>query len=138
MTQQVLFKINEDDFGMDIMMVKEIIRMQALTAMPNASKNVLGVTNIRGQVIPIISLKKVMDIEERDNDDDQTRIIVVVSEEKTYGFKVDEVTEIIKIEDESIEEAGKMNETEENNYILGIAKLEDRLVKLIDLRKILQ
>lgn len=137
MTQQVIFKMNEEDFGMDIMMVKEILRMQSLTAMPNTTSYVLGVTNIRGQVVPIISLKNILKIEEVE-DNENTRIIVVGSGEKIYGFKVDAVSEIIKIDEEEIEEPGKMNVDEEKNFIMGIAKLGERLVKLVDLEKILQ
>lgn len=137
MIQQVIFRMNDEDFGMDILHVKEIIRMQNLTAMPNTSPYVLGVTSIRGQVIPIISLKNIMMMEET-LEDEKTRIIVAALGEKTYGFKVDEVTEIIKIEDEQIEEPTKMGEEKGKNYIKGIAKLEERLVKLIDLEEILQ
>ncbi len=137
MIQEVIFKLNNDDFGLEIMNVNEIIRMQELTAMPNTSAYILGVTNIRGKVIPVISMKKILGMEES-SDDDRTRIIVASLGEKTYGFKVDSVSEIIKIEEEQIDKQEGIGEDAEKNYIFGIAKLDERLVKLIDLEKILQ
>jgi purine-binding chemotaxis protein CheW len=135
--QEVIFKLNNDDFGLEIMNVNEIIRMQELTAMPNTSAYILGVTNIRGKVIPVISMKKILGMEES-SDDDRTRIIVASLGEKTYGFKVDSVSEIIKIEEEQIDKQEGIGEDADQNYIFGIAKLDERLVKLIDLEKILQ
>ncbi len=137
MVQEVIFKLNDEDFGLEIMNVNEIIRMQELTAMPNTSKYILGVTNIRGKVIPVISMKKILEMEES-VDDDRTRIIVASLGDKIYGFKVDSVSEIIKIEEEQIDRQEGIGEDKEKNYIFGIAKLEERLVKLIDLEKILQ
>ena len=137
MIQEVIFKLNNEDFGLDIMNVNEIIRMQPLTAMPNTSNYVRGVTNIRGKVIPIISLNSLLNMEES-TEDDKTRIIVVSIGEKMYGFKVDSVSEIIKIEDEQIEKQEVIGEDKNDNYIFGIAKIDDRLVKLIDLEKIIQ
>lgn len=137
MVQEVIFRLNNDDFGLEIMNVNEIIRMQELTAMPNTSAYILGVTNIRGKVIPIISMKKLLGMEES-ADDDRTRIIVASLGEKIYGFKVDSVSEIIKIEEDQIDRQEGIGEDKEKNYIFGIAKLEERLVKLIDLEKILQ
>lgn len=137
MIQEVIFKLNNDDFGLEIMNVNEIIRMQELTSMPNTSAYILGVTNIRGKVIPVISMKKILGMEES-SDDDRTRIIVASLGEKTYGFKVDSVSEIIKIEEEQIDKQEGIGEDAEKNYIFGIAKLDERLVKLIDLEKILQ
>ncbi len=69
MIQEVIFKLNNDDFGLEIMNVNEIIRMQELTAMPNTSAYILGVTNIRGKVIPVISMKKILGMEESSDDD---------------------------------------------------------------------
>ncbi|MDD4343154.1 MAG: chemotaxis protein CheW [Eubacteriales bacterium] len=137
MVQEVIFRLNNEDFGLEIMNVNEIIRMQELTAMPNTSAYILGVTNIRGKVIPIISMKKILGMEES-ADDDRTRIIVASLGEKIYGFKVDSVSEIIKIEEDQIDRQEGIGEDKEKNYIFGIAKLEERLVKLIDLEKILQ
>lgn len=137
MVQEVIFRLNNEDFGLEIMNVNEIIRMQELTAMPNTSAYILGVTNIRGKVIPIISMKKLLGMEES-ADDDRTRIIVASLGEKIYGFKVDSVSEIIKIEEDQIDRQEGIGEDKEKNYIFGIAKLEERLVKLIDLEKILQ
>ena len=136
MIQEVVFKLNEEDYGLDIMNVNEIIRMQEITAMPNTSAYVLGVTNIRGKVIPVLSLKNLFHLENTE-DDENVRIIVAAFGEKLFGLKVDSVSEIVKIEEDDIERqefAGDQG----SKYISGIAKLERGLVKLLDLEKMFQ
>lgn len=136
MLQEVIFKLNGEEFGFDIMNVNEIIKMQPLTTMPDSLAYILGVTNIRGKVIPVISLKSLLSMTEKE-DDDKTRIIVVSLEDKMYGFKVDEVSEIIRIEEEKIEQKEALGAEKEESVITGIAKVEDRLIKLVDFKKIL-
>ncbi len=136
MRQEVIFKLNDEDYGLDIMNVNEIIRRQELTAMPNTASYILGVTNIRGKVIPVICLKEMLGMKTKE-DDDSTRIIVISHDDKMYGFKVDAVSEIIKIEDEQIEVQESLSATTEGNLIFGIAKLDERLVKLLDIEKII-
>lgn len=135
MLQEVIFKLNEEEFGFDIMKVNEIIKMQDLTAMPDTSAHILGVTNIRGKVIPIISLKSILSMAEKE-DDESTRIIVVTLDEKVYGFKVDEVSEIIRIEEDQVERQEELGTDTESSVISGIAKVGDRLIKLIDFEKV--
>lgn len=137
MRQEVIFKLNSEDYGIEIMNVNEIIRMQELTAMPNTAPYILGVTNIRGKVIPVISLKVMLGMETME-DDDRTRIIVISYEDKMYGFKVDAVSEIIKIEDDQIESQGSYSGEQEGNLVLGIAKVGQSLVKLLDIEKIIK
>lgn len=137
MIQEVIFKLNEEDYGFDIMNVSEIIRMQEITAMPNTASHILGVTNIRGKVIPIISLKNLLNIKNKD-EDESIRIIVVSIDDRMVGFKVDAVSEIVKIEDEQIEKHDQVGGVDSKNYIYGIAKLDNRLVKMLDLQKILE
>ncbi len=136
MLQEVIFKLNSEEFGFDIMNVNEIIKMQPLTTMPDSLAYVLGVTNIRGKVIPILSLKTLLSMPEKE-DDEKTRIIVLSLDDKMYGFKVDEVSEIIRIEEDQIELKEALGTDQEESVISGIAKVEDRLIKLVDFKKIL-
>lgn len=136
MLQEVIFKLNSEEFGFDIMNVNEIIKMQPLTTMPDSLAYVLGVTNIRGKVIPILSLKTLLSMPEKE-DDEKTRIIVLSLDDKMYGFRVDEVSEIIRIEEDQIELKEALGTDQEESVISGIAKVEDRLIKLVDFKKIL-
>lgn len=136
MAQEVIFKLNHEDYGINIMHVNEIIRKQEITPMPNTRSYVMGVTNIRGKVIPVICLKDMLGIPEQ-QEDENTRIIVINYGEKTVGLMVDAVSEIIKVEEDQVETQEMVGVQEGKNCVLGVAKLERGLVKLLDVEKIL-
>ncbi len=136
MLQLVSFKLGDEEFGVDIMQVQEIIRMQNITSVPNAPDFVEGVINLRGRVIPIIDLRKRFGLEQKDHDK-STRIIVVKVDEITVGLVVDEVSEVLRIPKETVEPPPPIVAGVESEYISGVGKLEDRLLILLDLSKTL-
>ncbi len=136
MLQLVSFKLGDEEFGVDIMQVQEIIRMQNITSVPNAPDFVEGVINLRGRVIPIIDLRKRFGLEQKDHDK-ATRIIVVKVDEITVGLVVDEVSEVLRIPKETVEPPPPIVAGVESEYISGVGKLEDRLLILLDLSKTL-
>lgn len=135
--QLVTFKLGEEEFAVDIYKVKEINKMMDLTKVPNIPYYVKGVVNLRGRIIPVICLRAKMGLDQKEYDS-ETRIIVVELEDKTIGFLVDEVKEVLRIP-ESITESPPdlVSSSIEADYITSIAKLEDRLIILLDLSKIL-
>lgn len=134
--QLVTFRIGDDEFGFDIFKVKEINKMLNITQIPNSHSSVKGVVNLRGSVIPIVSLREKLNFTDK-NDTSNTRIIVVEYKNKNIGFIVDEVNEVLRIESSIIEQAPEMTTNVESAYISGVAKLENRLLILLDLNKIL-
>ena len=136
MLQLVSFKLGDEEFGVDIMQVQEIIRMQNITSVPNAPEFVEGVINLRGRVIPIIDLRKRFGLQEKPHDK-STRIIVVKVEEITVGLVVDEVSEVLRIPADTVEPPPPIVGGVESEYINGVGKLEDRLLILLDLSKTL-
>ena len=136
MLQLVSFKLGEEEFGVDIMQVQEIIRMQNITAVPNAPEFVEGVINLRGRVIPIVDLRKRFGLEEKSHDK-ATRIIVVKVDDLTVGLIVDEVSEVLRIPVDTVEPPPPIVAGVESEYIKGVGKLEDRLLILLDLSKTL-
>ncbi len=136
MLQLVSFKLGDEEFGVDIMQVQEIIRMQNITSVPNAPDFVEGVINLRGRVIPIIDLRKRFGLEQKAHDK-STRIIVVKVDEITVGLVVDEVSEVLRIPKETVEPPPPIVAGVESEYISGVGKLEDRLLILLDLSKTL-
>ncbi len=134
--QLVSFMIGDEEYGVDILLVQEIIRMLQVTKVPNAPDYVDGVINLRGRIIPVIDLRCKLGIERKEHDKN-TRIVVVEVSGKTVGFIVDAVTEVLRIP-ESITEAPPEIVTGVNSeYIKAVGKLEDRLLILIDIEKIL-
>lgn len=134
--QLVSFNIGDEEFGVDILKVQEINRMVQITRVPNAPEYVEGVINLRGKVIPIIDLRKRLGMDSKDYDKD-TRIVVVELDSKVIGFVVDSVSEVIRINRSITEPPPPMVSGIDSEYITAIGKLEDRLLILLDLRKIL-
>lgn len=134
--QLVSFKINEEEFGIEILKVQEIIKMLQITKVPNAPNFVDGVINLRGRVIPIIDLRIKLGLTRKDHTKN-TRIVVVELKNKTVGFIVDEVNEVLRIPKEITETPPEMIGNINREYITSIGKLEDRLLILLDLEKIL-
>ncbi len=134
--QLVSFKIGGEEFGVDILKVQEINRMLAITKVPNAPTFVEGVVNLRGKIIPVVNLRKRLKLPVIDHND-KTRIIVVELEENTVGFIVDEVKEVLRIPKSITEPAPSMVAGIKTDYITAVGKLEDRLLILLDLEKVL-
>ncbi len=134
--QLVSFVIGEEEFGVDIMIVQEIIRFIEVTHVPNSPEYVEGVINLRGKIIPVIDLRKRfghVGIDRNSN----TRIIVVELSDKVVGFLVDRVKEVIRISSTIIENTPNLVTNVKTRYITGVAKLEDRLLILLDLESVL-
>jgi len=136
MLQLVSFKLREEEFAVDILQVQEIIRLQEITNVPNAPAFVEGVINLRGRVIPIIDLRKRFALESVDHSK-STRIIVVMIDNVNVGLIVDEVSEVLRIPEDTVEPPPPIVAGIESDYIKGVGKLEDRLLILLDLGKIL-
>lgn len=134
--QLVSFKIANEEFGIDILNVQEINKMTQVTKVPNSPEFVEGVINLRGRVIPVVNLRVKMDLPNREYDKD-TRIIVVDLTGKTVGFLVDSVSEVLRIPRNIMEPPPSIVAGINSNYITAVGKLEDRLLILLDLDKIL-
>ena len=134
--QLVTFSIGEEEFGVDILSVQEIIRMMDITKVPRAPDFVEGVINLRGKVIPIIDLRRRFGLSTRDHDK-HTRIIVIEINNMIVGFVVDSVSEVLRIPASTVEPPPPVVSGLESEYISGVGKLEDRLLILLDLDRLL-
>ena len=135
--QLVTFRIGEEEFGVDILRVQEIIRTMAITRVPKAPDFVEGVINLRGKVIPIIDLRKRFGLEVKEYVK-HTRIIVIEISNMIVGFVVDAVSEVLRIPADTVEPPPPaVMGGIDSEYISGVGKLEDRLLILLDLDKLL-
>jgi purine-binding chemotaxis protein CheW len=134
--QLVSFLIGEEEYGVDILLVQEIIRMMEITKVPNAPDFVDGVVNLRGRIIPVIDLRTKLGMPRKEHDKN-TRIIVVEVAGKTVGFIVDAVTEVLRIPASITEPPPEIVAGVNAEFIKAVGKLDDRLLILIDLEKIL-
>ena len=135
--QYVVFKLNKEEFGINIMDVKEIIPYQDSTQIPNSPDFVEGVINHRGSVIPIINLNKRFKLDANESTGD-TRIIVISLGKREIGFIVDEASQTIRLGDEQIDPTPDIISDVDRRYIIGVGKIsESRLLILLDLEKVL-
>jgi purine-binding chemotaxis protein CheW len=133
--QLVSFKIGAEEFGVEILKVQEINRMLEVTRVPNTPHYVEGVINLRGKVIPIIDLRSRFGLERRMHDS-HTRVVVVEVGGKTVGFVVDSVQEVLRIRSSVTEPPPDIVAGINSGFITAVGKLEDRLLILLDLEKI--
>lgn len=134
--QYVIFKLGNEYYGVNIVAVESIIKVQEITKMPHVPSFVEGITNLRGAVIPVIDLRKRFDLPQGEETKD-TRIVVVEMGNITAGMVVDAVTEVVHVAAENIEPPSPMVSTVDTAFITGIAKVDQRLIILLDLRKVL-
>ncbi len=134
--QLVVFLLAGELYGVDIHQVREIIRVHEVTRVPRTPDFVEGVINLRGSVIPVIDLRKRFLMPPGAEDADR-RIVVVEMGEQTLGVIVDAVSEVLRLEGDRIEPPSPYIVSLDTQYITGIARLEDRLVILLDLNRVL-
>lgn len=130
--QLVVFDLAGEIYGVNIETVREIIRMQAVTYVPDAPDFVEGVINLRGRVIPVIDLRRRFGLTVTEETSD-SRVLVVDSEGEDLGVIVDAVTEVQRIPEDSIEPVSSLVSTEQSDYIVGITKVGEQLIILLDL-----
>lgn len=133
--QLVSFNLDQEEYGVDVLKVREIIRMPVVTRVPNTPHYVDGVINLRGKVIPIISMRKKFGLIESENDK-QTRIMVMDVDGELMGFIVDAVSEVIRISGSEIQPSPAVVASGiEQECIAGVINQAERLLVLLDLEK---
>ncbi len=134
--QLVVFDLASEYYGVDIGDVREIIRMQTVTRVPGAPPYVEGIINLRGQVIPVVDLRKRLQLAVGEQTN-ESRIVWLTINDQDVGVIVDGVTEVLRIPVSSIEPPSSMVSSVDADYLRGIAKLDTRLIILLDLGKVL-
>jgi purine-binding chemotaxis protein CheW len=130
------FFLAGEEYGVDVRMVQEIIRLSEITQVPRAPQFVKGVINLRGRIIPVIDLKRKLGLGEVEATK-QARIVVVKVRERLMGLLVDGASQVLKVPVSAIEAAPEEVLEIDVSYIRGVAKLEKRLIILVDLQKVL-
>ncbi len=135
--QVVVFELAGECYGVDISRVQEIIRPPAITAVPRAPEYVEGVVNLRGRVIPVINLRFRFRLPETERGRTD-RIVVLELDGQTVGAAVDAVSEVLRIPRSAIEPPAATLGGAEDSYLRGIAKVDDRLIILLDLNHLFE
>ncbi len=131
--QYIKIEMGEELFGIDISYVDNIVRMQRMTRVPNVAPYIKGVINLRGEIIPIMSLRLKMGLEEAE-ETKATRLIIIKTEQYgKIGMIVDAVKEVVSLQDEQIDKMVYDSKDETVHYVAAVGKVEDSLISLLDL-----
>ena len=131
------FRLDDEDYAIPITRIREIILMKPITRLPQVPDAIEGLINLRGTVIPIINLRKRFGLPARPFDD-ETRTIIVNVGDRTIGYIVDEVTQVMRIAGDQIQPAPVSITAVSKLHIAGLAQLEDRLLVILEIERLLK
>jgi purine-binding chemotaxis protein CheW len=135
--QFVGFRLGGEDYAIAITKIQEIIVMKPITRIPQVPGFIEGLINLRGSVIPVVNLRTLFGLERRDLDD-ETRTIIVNVGDRTIGYIVDEVTQVMRIAGDQIQAAPVSIKGGSRQHIAGLAQLEDRLLVILEIERLLK
>ncbi len=134
--QLVIFKVGDEEFGVEISRIKEIVRLVPVTPVPKAPSFIEGVVSLRGQILAVVDLAKRLNLSTSGRSDN-TRIIVLEIQENIIGMIVDQVVEVVRLPKENIGDAsGLFLGGTQSEYLKGVGRLGERIIIIIDLAKI--
>ena len=135
--QYIVVSIGNEQYGLDISYVDNIVRMCKITRVPKAPAHYIGVINLRGEIVPLMSLRRKMNLED-DVFTDITRIIILKTDEQgLVGIVVDEVKEVIALAEDEIDRNTQNSQSDKTQYINGIGKNGDELISILEISSIL-
>ena len=135
-TQFIVIRLGDEHYGIDIKYIDNIVRMQHITRVPKVDAYLKGVINLRGEVIPVMSIRIKMGLEP-DVETKSSRIIILKLEQHgTIGIIVDEVREVVTLDDTQIEKIAYDSKDEKDSFLCGIGKCEGGLISLLDLNSV--
>ena len=135
-TQFIVIKLGDEQYGIDIKYIDNIVRMQHITRVPKVDAYLKGVINLRGEVIPVMSIRVKMGLE-ADVETKSSRIIILKLEQQgTIGVIVDEVQEVVTLDNDQIEKIAYDSKEEKDSFLCGIGKCEGGLISLLDLNAV--
>lgn len=135
-TQYIVTRLGDEQYGIDIKYIDNIVRMQKITRVPKVPSYIKGVINLRGEIIPVLSLSLKMYLPEHEETKSSRIIILKMDQHESVGVMVDEVREVVTLEDDKIEKV-VYSKDDKANYLLGVGKHEDKLISLLELNAVL-
>ncbi len=134
--QLVTFRLQDETYGINVMQVQEVLRVSEIAPVPGAPPYVLGIINLRGNVVTVLDTRRRFGLPPRDVDD-SSRIVIIESEKEVVGILVDSVAEVVELNESGIDSAPSVGNEEHSRYIQGVATRGDELLILVDLNKLL-
>lgn len=133
--QYIVIRINNEFFGIDIMNVDSIVKIQQITRVPKSQDYFIGVINLRGEIVPVMSLRKRFGVKEVP-DDSATRIIILKLDQNLVGIKVDMVRDVVALEETDIEKNNIVTDNNGQMFIKAVGKHDDELISILGLHSV--
>lgn len=134
--QFIVVKIGSEQYGLDISYVDNIVRMQSITRVPKAQTYFKGIINLRGEIVPVMSVRLKMELEDDEFTNASRIIILKIEEQGTIGIIVDEVKEVVELSTGDIDRPAKTSKNDKSSFISGIGKHGDELISLFDINAV--
>lgn len=134
--QLVTFRLQDETYGINVMQVQEVLRISEIAPVPGAPPYVLGIINLRGNVVTVIDTRSRFGLSNTETDD-SSRIVIIESEQQVVGILVDSVAEVVELRQSEIDSAPNVGNEESSRYIQGVASHNDDLLIVVDLNKLL-
>jgi len=134
--QCVTFRLDDEIYGINVMLVQEVLRVTDIAPVPGAPGYVIGIINLRGNVVTVVDMRMRFGLSSREMDD-ATRIVIIEAEKQTVGMVVDSVSEVVNVYSNEIESAPNVGNDETARYIEGVVSRGEHLLILVDLNKLL-
>ncbi|MEJ2687601.1 MAG: chemotaxis protein CheW [Gammaproteobacteria bacterium] len=134
--QCVTFRLDDECYGINVMQIREVLRVADIAPVPGAPDYVLGIINLRGNVVTVIDTRKRLGLMPRDVDD-SSRIVIIETDNQVVGIRVDSVAEVVDLRMADVESAPNVGNDESSKYIQGVASRDGELLILVDLNKLL-
>ena len=134
--QWVTFRLGEETYGVNVMQVQEVLRITEIAPVPGSPDYVVGIINLRGNVVTVIDTRKRFGLYPKDSDD-SSRIVIIEADDQVIGILVDSVAEVVELRASEIESAPHVGNEESSRYIQGVTSRNGELLILVDLNRFL-
>tara|TARA_R110002049_G_scaffold287408_1_gene469415 strand:- start:450 stop:929 length:480 start_codon:yes stop_codon:yes gene_type:complete len=135
--QWVTYQLEDETYGINVMQVQEVLRITEIAPVPGAPSYVLGIINLRGNVVTVIDTRSRFGLQPKASNDDQSRIIIVEVNGNVIGMLVDSVAEVVYLHQSEIDSVPVVNNDDSSRFIQGVCSREDQLLILVDVNKFL-
>ncbi len=135
--QYIVAKLGNEQYGIDIAYVDNIVRMQNITRVPKTQPYFIGVINLRGEILPVMDLRKKLELEAKELSGTARIIIIKPEQNALLGLLVDEVREVVTLSEKDVEKVSYENGAENNMYVTGVGKYKDTLISLVNISGII-
>ncbi|MBR3599107.1 MAG: purine-binding chemotaxis protein CheW [Lachnospiraceae bacterium] len=135
--QYIMVKFDNEQYGIDITYIDNIVRLQSITRVPHTQEYFLGIINLRGEIMPVMSMRRKFDLPDKENTNASRILIVKYEGNAKIGMLVDEVKEVVTLSEEDVEKISGDTVDSNRAYLAGVGKYNDTLISLLNIGAII-